>query len=105
MEPLFEFGQEVLGAGIGQPAGGLADQAMDLPESMGGKQGGADGVALATVVVTGAKAIGGEQLFKVLAQGGRLTGEIGPWNRFDLANQVLWQGGVPDWRSKGCCSR
>jgi len=64
---------------------------MDLPQTVGREQGGADGVAVAHVVVARTEAIGGEQLFEVLAQGGRLTGKVGAWNRFALGDQVLGQ--------------
>ena len=46
---------------------------------------------MAHVVVAVAEAVGGEEFFEVLAQGGRFTGQVGAGDRFGGADQVLMQ--------------
>ncbi len=65
---------------------------MDLPQPVGREQGGADGIAVAHVVVAVAEAVGGEQLLEVLAQGGGLGGEVGAGDGLGALDQVLGQG-------------
>jgi hypothetical protein len=91
---LLQFGEQILGGWIRQAAGGLAHHPMDLAQPVGREQGRADGIAMAHVVVAAAEAVGGEQLLEVLAQGGRLTGEVGAGDGFELGDQVLRQGGA-----------
>ena len=94
LEPLLQFSQQILGSGIGQPAGGLAHHPMNLPQPVGREQGGADGVAMAHVVVAMAEAVGGEQLLEVFAQGGGFSAQVGAGDGLGLGDQVLRQGGA-----------
>ena len=90
-QALLQFGEQGLGRGICQAAGGLLHQGPDLPQPRRRQHGGAEGIPMAHVVVGGAEAVGGEEFFEVLAQGGGLAGQVAAGDGGGGGDQLLME--------------
>ena len=91
LEAQFQVGEQLLGGRIAEPASRLLQHPVNGLQFTATEQGGAEGIAVAHVVIAHPETIGGEDLLGILAQAGGFVRQIGTRDGAALFNQVALQ--------------